>query len=90
MNRYRKVLYIGVTSELYTRVTEHRQKDYPDSFSAKYNTTVLVFYRSFESIEEAIDFEKKVKKWKRQWKMELILSENPELDDLYPLIDGDF
>lgn len=53
-NDYGSVLYIGVTSDLITRITEHKSKIYPTSFTAKYNCTKLVYYKTYARIEEAI------------------------------------
>ena len=78
----RSVLYIGVTSDLLGRVDKHRNKYYPDSFSAKYNCVVLVYYRCFMGIEEAIAEEKRLKGGSRKQKEDLILQMNPEWKDL--------
>ncbi|MES2445569.1 MAG: GIY-YIG nuclease family protein [Bacteroidota bacterium] len=77
------VLYIGVTSDLYSRIIEHKEKLYPNSFTAKYNCCKLVYYEQFITIEEAIGKEKQLKNWKRAWKINLINSENPNWDDLF-------
>ena len=77
------VLYIGVTSELYFRIKEHKEKIYPDSFTAKYNCSILVYFKQFTTIEEAIGKEKQLKNWKRAWKINLINSENPNWEDLF-------
>ncbi|HEX9957547.1 MAG TPA: GIY-YIG nuclease family protein [Fibrella sp.] len=77
------VLYIGVTSDLFTRISDHKNKKYPDSFTAKYNCTKLVYYEMFSSIEEAIGREKQLKKWKREWKDKLIVSFNPDWVDMF-------
>ena len=77
------VLYIGVTSELYFRSIEHKEKLYPKSFTAKYNCNKLVYYEQFSTIEEAISKEKQLKNWRRAWKINLINSENPNWDDLF-------
>lgn len=82
-NKSRTVLYIGVTSELKNRIVKHKEKFYPDSFSARYNCDILVFYREFDSMHEAIAFEKKIKGWLRKKKIALIESENKDWDDLY-------
>jgi putative endonuclease len=76
-------LYIGVTSNILARVTEHRDKKHPDSFTAKYNCCKLLYYESFFRIEEAIVREKQMKKWKRAWKESLIIEMNPSWNDLY-------
>jgi putative endonuclease len=82
-NRFNNVYYIGVTSELYNRITDHKQKLYPKSFTAKYNCNKLVWFQVFLTIEEAIHREKQMKKWKRQWKIDLIERMNPNWLDLY-------
>jgi len=79
----RTALYTGVTSELEIRVWKHKNKEYPDSFSAKYNCVCLVYYRYFDSIEEAIAEEKRLKGGSRQQKINLINSLNPNWVDLY-------
>ena len=77
------VLYISVTSDLYARVGEHKEKRHPDSFTAKYNCNKLVYCESFGRIEEAIIKEKQMKKWKREWKLKLIGEMNPKWVDLF-------
>jgi putative endonuclease len=57
-NKNRSNLYTGATSDLESRVMEHRLKEYPTSFSVKYNAGILVYYENFDSIEEAIEREK--------------------------------
>lgn len=81
-NKYRTVLYIGVTSDLRTRSHEHKNRE-GSKFAAKHNCTDLVYYEFFDDIEAAIDREKQLKKWKRAWKDELIKKMNPEMKDLY-------
>ncbi|MBU1131622.1 GIY-YIG nuclease family protein [Patescibacteria group bacterium] len=76
-------LYLGVTNNLIRRVWEHKNKIYPKSFTARYNVNKLVYYEVFEDIYEAICREKRLKKWNRQWKIELIEKNNPEWKDLY-------
>ncbi len=85
-NRKYGTLYIGVTSELISRVNEHREKKYVASFTAKYNLNKLVYYEMFHSIEEAIQREKQLKAGSRKRKIALIESMNPEWVDLYPSI----
>ncbi len=82
-NYANSILYLGVTSNLYARVCEHRSKKYPSSFTAKYNCYKLVYYEPFSRIEEAINKEKVVKKWRRQLKLNLINQFNPEWKDLF-------
>ena len=64
-NVHHEVLYIGVTSDLFTRIPEHITKVYPNSFTAKYNCNKLVYYETFGRIEDAIAREKQLKKWNR-------------------------
>jgi putative endonuclease len=61
-NKSNKVLYTGVTSQLKVRIFEHKEKIYPNSFSAKYNTNKLVYFVGFNNIEEAIAGEKRIKR----------------------------
>ncbi|UZD24177.1 GIY-YIG nuclease family protein [Algoriphagus halophytocola] len=77
------VLYTGVTNDLLRRVYEHRNKLNPNTFTAKYNLTKLVFFESFHSIEEAILREKQIKGGSRKAKEGLINSLNPEWEDLW-------
>jgi putative endonuclease len=81
-NHNNNVLYIGVTSNLVKRIYEHRTKAV-DGFTKKYNVNKLVYFEATNSIEEAILREKRMKKWKRRWKDNLIESGNPEWLDLY-------
>ena len=82
-NINKTTLYTGVTSDLVSRILEHKQKKNPNSFSAKYNLNILVYYENFPSIEEAIDREKFIKGKSRKWKEDLINQKNPEWDDLW-------
>ena len=81
-NYTNSVIYIGVTSTLYNRIIEHKEKKHPNAFSAKYNCNKLVYFEYFTSIEEAIIREKQMKKWNRQWKIDLIEKQNPVWNDL--------
>jgi putative endonuclease len=85
-SRKNGTLYTGVTSDLLHRVFEHKDKAHPNSFTAKYNVNRLVWYQEFDDITDAIAHEKRVKKWRRIWKIEMIEADNPEWDDLYPLL----
>lgn len=76
-------LYVGVTSDLAGRVWEHKNKAYPKSFSARYNCVLLVYYNYFDSIEEAIAEEKRIKGGSRKQKIDLVESINLEWQDLY-------
>jgi putative endonuclease len=76
-------LYIGVTADLVARVYQHKN-DLIVGFTKRYQVHVLVYYQQFEDIEAAILFEKRLKRWKRDWKIKLIEENNPEWRDLYP------
>ena len=82
-NDRKTTLYVGVTEDLYARIVEHKEKKYPKSFSARYNLTKLVYYESFNFIEEAITREKQIKGGSRAMKEKLIKSINPEWKDLF-------
>ena len=81
-NKSRSVLYLGVTSNLYSRAWQHKNND-GSAFTRKYQCYDLVYYEFFDSIEAAIAREKQLKKWKRAWKDELIKEFNPTLKDLF-------
>jgi len=73
-------LYTGVTLNLERRMFEHTYET--KGFVARYCVKTLVFFQHFDSIHEAIEWEKKIKKWKRSWKIELIENQNPHWVDL--------
>ena len=81
-NKHHTTLYVGITNALPSRLWEHRSKQDPRSFSAKYNLYKLVYYESFELITEAIKREKYIKGKTRKWKEELINTMNPGWKDL--------
>lgn len=76
-------LYVGVTSDLVKRVYEHKANAVPGC-TKKYDVKNLVYYESTSSIMSAIEREKQLKKWRRDWKIELIEKFNPNWGDLYP------
>ena len=76
-------LYIGVTNSLFCRIFQHKLKLNPESFTARYNVKMLVYYESYGYINDAIKREKQLKKWNRAWKIELIEKENPTWRDLF-------
>jgi putative endonuclease len=78
-------LYIGVTSGLVKRIWEHRE-NMVEGFTKRYNVHILVWYELHESMESAITREKRLKNWKRNWKLELIENSNPKWLDLYHTI----
>ena len=75
-------LYVGVTSNLVRRVYEHKN-GLTEGFTSRYAVQNLVWFESTSSIEAAIDREKQIKNWKREWKIALIEENNPGWDDLY-------
>jgi putative endonuclease len=81
-------LYIGVTSDLYDRVSTHKVSGF-DGFTKKYGVTNLVWYEHHHSMNDAIKREKQLKEWKRAWKLRLIESMNPRWDDLHESIDSE-
>ena len=80
-NKTRRVLYIGVTSNLPKRIFEHKNK-LAEGFTKKYNIDKLVYFEQTEDINSALHREKQLKKWKRIWKIELIDKFNPEWENL--------
>lgn len=74
-------LYIGVTNDLERRMFEHKRK-LIDGFSKKYSLDKLVYFETYQYVNDAIKREKNMKKWKRQWKINLIEEDNPNWDDL--------
>ena len=81
-SQYNGTLYIGMSSNLVKRVWEHKNK-VVSGFTAKYKVDKLVYYEIFNDIQLAAAREKRLKEWKRQWKIELIQSMNPAWQDLY-------
>jgi len=75
-------LYIGVTSNLPARIWQHKN-DQTEGFTKKYQVHQLVYFELHENMVSAIQREKQLKKWKREWKLELIEKDNPEWKDLY-------
>lgn len=81
----RQTLYIGSTSSLALRVSQHKDK-LVDSFTSKYNCSELVYYEELSSAEEMVKRERQLKNWHRDWKTNLILEFNPKWEDLYESI----
>ncbi|MDP8222379.1 MAG: GIY-YIG nuclease family protein [Candidatus Lernaella stagnicola] len=80
-------LYIGVTSNLIKRIWQHKN-DVVEGFTSKYRVHRLVHYEHHPTAESAIGREKKMKKWRRDWKLRLIEKGNPDWKDLYEEICG--
>ncbi|MBW1846089.1 MAG: GIY-YIG nuclease family protein [Deltaproteobacteria bacterium] len=80
-NKRNGTLYIGITSELIKRIWQHKEK-FADGFTKKYNVNKLVYFEQFRDPESAIKREKRLKKYKRKWKLNLIEKANPKWKDL--------
>ena len=85
-NSYNTVVYVGVTSDLVSRVIQHKEKMYPKSFTAKYNCSKLVYYNCYHTIEEAKAEELRIKGGNRARKNEMINSMNESWSDLLEVI----
>ena len=81
-NLHHTVLYVGMTTDLRTRIWEHQKKINPLSFSARYNLDHVVYYKGYDSKEEAMDQELFIKGKTREWKEKLISEVNPGWNDL--------
>lgn len=81
-NRARGVLYVGVTNDLLRRIGEHRAGEVK-GFTKTNNLKKLVWYEIHDDINEAIAREKRLKRWRRHWKIELIENINPDWKDLW-------
>jgi putative endonuclease len=87
-SRRNGTLYVGVTSDLVKRVQEHRQGLVP-GFTSKYVIKTLVYWELHHDINEAILREKRIKRWQRKWKLDLIEAANPQWRDLWPELTRD-
>ena len=86
-NNHNTLIYIGVTNNLVRRVFEHKN-NLIDGFTKRYNCHKLVWYQVTEDIQSAINQEKRMKKWKREFKNNVIREMKQEWDDLYEDIIG--
>ena len=84
-NQNGAVLYIGVTSNLLRRVYEHRNH-LVKGFTDKYNVTKVLYYEGYDLVEDAIRREKQLKGWRREKKIDLIKTLNPDFADLYDVL----
>ncbi len=76
-------LYVGVTNSLERRISQHKNK-VAAGFTKRHGVDRLVWWRGYGDVHDAISFEKKLKRWRREWKVNLIEGENPKWGDLYP------
>ena len=81
-NKRNGTLYTGITSDLIKRTWQHKN-DAVEGFTKKYRLKILVHFEQYQDVREAILREKRIKKWNRQWKINLIEKNNPNWDDLY-------
>ncbi len=79
------VLYIGITNDLEKRIWEHKNGLIETSFSKRYRLYKLIWFQEFNSPQEAIEIEKKVKGWRREKKLNLIRETNSNFQDLFTL-----
>ena len=79
-------LYAGYTDDIVARIGQHRAKTKPHGFTAKYGVTRLVWYERHGTRHEAWTRERRIKEWRREWKVRLIEEQNPHWLDLYPSI----
>ena len=81
-SKRRGTIYVGVTNNLAKRVFEHKE-GLVEGFTKQHQVKFLVYYEETNNIESAVQREKRLKKWKRAWKIELIEKSNPNWEDLY-------
>jgi putative endonuclease len=84
-NHYRGTLYVGVTSDLRIRAWQHRTDAIP-GFTSRYGIKTLVWFEEHPDMYSAIQREKRIKEWRRAWKVDLIERSNPEWRDLFPRV----
>lgn len=75
-------IYIGITNDIVRRVYEHKNK-VNKGFTNKYNVNLLVYFENHSDVNQAIELEKQLKNWHRQWKVDLIEKDNPHWKDLF-------
>jgi putative endonuclease len=80
-NSYRTTFYIGVTTNLLKRITEHADGT-GSKFTEKYNLKDLIYFEKFTDVNQAIDRENQLKNWHKEWKLNLIREKNPKLETL--------
>ncbi len=80
-------LYVGSTRDLVRRIYEHKE-ELMSGFTKKYGVKTLVWFEAHDSVRDAYARERRIKKWKRDWKIALIEENNPRWEDLYPGIAG--
>ena|SRR5688572_13886123 len=79
-NKYRTVFYVGFAIDIKKRTWEHKTSK--KGFTYKYNCNQLLYYQSYHDMDEALGVETKMKRWRNQWKINIIKQFNPEMIDL--------
>ena len=87
-SRRNGTLYVGSTDDLAYRVHQHRKKVRPDSFAARHDANLLVWFEGHETREAAFKRERQIKKWNRLWKLRMIEEMNPGWHDLLARLSG--
>lgn len=82
-SRKQGTLYLGITRDLIRRIYQHKEK-LLEGFTSRYDIRRLVWFEAYDDPTNAIEREKEIKKWRRDWKIALIEKDNPEWKDLYP------
>jgi len=81
-NKKHGTLYTGVTNDLVKRTYQHKEGQV-EGFTRRHSLKRLVWYECFDDIEQAIAQEKRIKRWRREWKLQLIEKQNPDWGDLW-------
>jgi putative endonuclease len=84
-NRPNGILYVGVTNDLVRRVFEHRS-GFVEGFTKRYGLNRLVYFERFDDIRDAIQREHNIKHWSRAWKVRMIITTNPDWNDLFETV----
>ena len=82
-SRQKGALYVGMTSDLFQRIWQHRESLNQEAFTTQYQIKQLVYFEEHNSFEDAALKETQLKRWKRAWKIQLIEKKNPSWNDLY-------
>jgi len=83
-NKIQGTLFIGLTANIIKRSCEHKM-GVVDGFAKRYHLNVVVLVETFDNFKDAFERKKRLKNWRREWKINLIESTNPAWEDLYPL-----
>ena len=78
-NKNKTVLYVGATNDIKRRILQHKTKTFKNSFTARYNCDILVYFEEFDTSEKARSRERQLKNWHQKWKWNLIKESNPYL-----------